>query len=133
MMVSKCQCEIARDKAGVVFLCGYGRLEVHLGFRIPDHLRVTIKIISMRMTMPKLTGVANNSSVLNKMKILQLVRHPCLINLEGVIDNANFLYIVLQFAQGGEVFDKIINKTKLNEDETVLYLYQIISAIQYLQ
>ena len=26
MMVSKCQCEIARDKAGVVFLCGYGRL-----------------------------------------------------------------------------------------------------------
>ena len=67
------------------------------------------------------------------MKILQLVRHPCLINLEGVIDNANFLYIVLQFAQGGEVFDKIINKTKLNEDETMLYFYQIISAIQYLQ
>ena len=60
MMVSKCQCEIARDKAGVVFLCGYGRLEVHLGFRIPDHLRVTIKIISMRMAIPKLTGVANN-------------------------------------------------------------------------
>ena len=132
-MVSKCQCEIVRDKAEVVFLHVYGRLEVHLGLGISDHLRVTIKIISMRMTMPKLTGVANNSSVLNKMKILQLVRHPCLINLDGVIDNANLLYIVLQFAQGGEVFDKIINKTKPSEDETTLYFYQTISAIQYLQ
>ena len=52
----------------------------------------------MRMTMPKLTGVANNSSVLNKMKTLQLVIYPCLINLEGVINTANFHYIVLQFS-----------------------------------
>ena len=43
------------------------------------------------------------------------------------------LTIVLQFAEGGEIFHKINNKTKLNEDETTLYFYQLISAIQYLQ
>jgi len=106
--------------------------EVRLGFRIPDIRRVAIKIISKRIPSPTLTGFTNSSSVLNEVKILQSVNHPCLINLEDVIDTTNFLYIVLEFAEGGELFDKIIDKTKFNEDEAKLHFYQMVSAIQYL-
>ena len=70
--------------------------------------------------------------VLNEVNILQSVSHPYLINLEGIINTTNFLYMVLGFAEDIELFDKIIDKTKLNKDKSRLHFYQMVSAIQYL-
>jgi serine/threonine-protein kinase Chk2 len=70
--------------------------------------------------------------VLNEVRILQSVNHPCIINLEDVIDTPNFLFIVLELAEGRELFDKIIERTKLNEAEAKLHFFQIASAIKYL-
>ena len=61
--------------------------------------------------------------VLNEVNILQSVSHPYLINLEGVINTTNFLYIVLEFAEDIELFDNIIDKTKLKKDKTKLHFY----------
>ena len=49
-----------------------------------------------------------------------------------VIDTPDYLYIVLELAEGGELFDKIIEKTRFNETEAKLHFYQMASAIQYL-
>ena len=104
--------------------------EVRLGFRIPDLHRVAIKVICKRTT----NTVNPNSStmVMNEVRILQSVSHPCVINLEDVIDTPDYLFIVLELAEGGELFDKIIERTKLNEAEAKLHFYQIASAIKYL-
>ena len=56
----------------------------------------------------------STSKVLKKVPIFQLVNHPCIINLEDVIDMPNFLFIVLELAKGGELLHKIIDETKLN-------------------
>ena len=72
------------------------------------------------------------SRVLNEVRILQSVSHPCVIDLEDVIDTPDYLYIVLELAEGGELFDKIIERTRLNETEAKLHFYQIASAIKYL-
>ena len=70
--------------------------------------------------------------MLNEVKILQSVSHPNVINLEDVIDTKDYLFIVLELAEGGELFEKIIEKTRLNESEAKLHFYQMASAIQYL-
>jgi len=104
--------------------------EVRLGFRIPDLHRVAIKIICKRTNSTISTKEA--SQVLNEVRILQSVSHPCVINLEDVIDTPDYLFIVLELAEGGELFDKIIERTKLNEVEAKLHFYQIAAAIKYL-
>jgi len=104
--------------------------EVRLGFRIPDLHRVAIKIICKRTNSTISSKEA--SQVLNEVKILQSVSHPCVINLEDVIDTQDFLFIVLELAEGGELFDKIIERTKMNEVEAKLHFFQIASAIKYL-
>ena len=54
-------------------------------------------------------------TVLNEVRILKSECHPCIINLKNVIDKPNFLFIVMDLAEEGEHFYKIIEKTKLNE------------------
>ena len=49
-----------------------------------------------------------------------------------MINTPNFLFIVLDTAEGGELFDKIIEKTKLKEAEAKLHFFKIASAIKYL-
>ena len=82
---------------------------------MPDLHRVAIQIFCKRTTITTFNAGNSSSNVLNKGWILQSVNHPCIINLENVIDMLNFLFIVLELAEGGELFDKIIKKTKLNE------------------
>ena len=77
-------------------------------------------------------GGNSSSNVLNKVRILQLVNLPCIISLEDVIDTPNFLFIVLELPEGGELFDKIIKKTKLKEAKAKLHFFQIVLAIKYI-
>ena len=109
--------------------------KIRLGFRVPDPHRVAIKIICKRTTITTITtfNAGNSSSnMLNEVRILQSVNHPCIINLEDVIDTRNFLFIVLELAESRELFDKIIEKTKMNKAEAKLHFFQIASAIKYL-
>ena len=74
---------------------------------------------------PPLTAAKSSSNALSKIWILQPVNHICIINLEDVINTPNFLFIVLKLAEGGELFDKIIKKTKLNEADAKLRFFLI--------
>ena len=84
------------------------------------------------MRVSPFNGGHSSSNVLNKVRILQLVNHLCIINLEDVIDMPDFLFIVHELAEGGELFYKIIKKTKLNEVEAQLNFFQMALAIKYL-
>ena len=56
--------------------------------------------------------------------------HPCVIILEDLIDTKDFLFIVLELAEGGELFNKIIERTKMNEVEAKLHFFQIALDIK---
>ena len=61
--------------------------------------------------------------VLNEVNILYSLSHYYLIKLEGVIKTTTLLHIVLAFAEDIQLFDKIIDQTKLNKDKTKLDFY----------
>ena len=42
------------------------------------------------------------------------------MNLEDVMDPTNFLFILLELAEAGELFDKVIKKMKLKKAEAKL-------------
>ena len=70
--------------------------------------------------------------MLNKVRILQSMNHQCIIDLDDVIETLNFLFIVLELAEGQELFYKIIEITKLNKAKARLNFFQNASAIKYL-
>ena len=46
--------------------------------------------------------------------------------------DAKYFYIVSELCTGGELFDRIIEKTKFSEMDAVCIMNQILSALSYL-
>ncbi|WOK99507.1 CBL-interacting protein kinase 23-like isoform X1 [Canna indica] len=62
---------------------------------------------------------------------MKLVRHPNVIEMYEVMASKTKIYIVLEFVDGGELFDKIARNGKLKEDEARKYFQQLINAVDY--
>lgn len=64
--------------------------------------------------------------------IMKLILHPNIMALYDVWENKNDLYLILEYIEGGELFDYLIRRGKLAEREAVAYFRQIIDGIHYL-
>ncbi|CAK9014363.1 Myosin light chain kinase A (MLCK-A) [Durusdinium trenchii] len=64
--------------------------------------------------------------------VLKLVHHPNIISMQDVFESLNHIYIVLEFVQGGELFDRIVGRARLTEEETYPLIKQLSQAVYYL-
>ncbi|KAG7664361.1 HSL1 [[Candida] subhashii] len=64
--------------------------------------------------------------------IMKLISHPNIMGLYDVWENKNDLYLILEYVEGGELFDYLIKRGKLQEFEAINYFKQIINGINYL-
>ncbi|CDO96033.1 unnamed protein product [Kluyveromyces dobzhanskii CBS 2104] len=63
--------------------------------------------------------------------IMKLISHPNVMGLYEVWENKSELYLVLEYVEGGELFDYLVSKGKLPESEAIHYFKQIIQAVAY--
>ncbi|ODQ81814.1 hypothetical protein BABINDRAFT_160052 [Babjeviella inositovora NRRL Y-12698] len=63
--------------------------------------------------------------------IMKLISHPNIMGLFDVWENRGELYLVLEYIEGGELFDYLIKKGKLDEREAARYFRQIIDGVDY--
>ena len=54
------------------------------------------------------------------------------MKLIDLIESQDKIYMVMELAEGGELFDRITAKLKLTEGITKLFFYQLLHAIEYL-
>lgn len=64
--------------------------------------------------------------------IMKLISHPNIMGLYDVWENKNDLYLILEYIEGGELFDYLIKRGRLLEVEAINYFRQIIHGIGYL-
>jgi 5'-AMP-activated protein kinase catalytic alpha subunit len=64
--------------------------------------------------------------------ILKQLRHNNIIQIYQIIQTRSNLYLIMEFASGGELYKQIRLKKKLSEIEACEFFHQIISAIDYL-
>ncbi|KAK6201290.1 uncharacterized protein RJT21DRAFT_34266 [Scheffersomyces amazonensis] len=64
--------------------------------------------------------------------IMKLISHPNIMGLYDVWENKNDLYLILEYIEGGELFDYLIKRGRLQEFEAINYFKQIINGIGYL-
>ncbi|PKA57385.1 Serine/threonine-protein kinase SAPK10 [Apostasia shenzhenica] len=59
------------------------------------------------------------------------LRHPNIIRFKEVILTPTHLAIVMEYASGGELFERICNAGKFSEDEARFFFQQLISGVSY--
>uniref|UniRef100_A0A0E0CUI4 non-specific serine/threonine protein kinase n=1 Tax=Oryza meridionalis TaxID=40149 RepID=A0A0E0CUI4_9ORYZ len=62
---------------------------------------------------------------------MKLIKHPNVVQLHEVMASKSKIYMVLEYVDGGELFDKIVNSGRLGEDEARRYFHQLINAVDY--
>ncbi|WKY09390.1 hypothetical protein Q1695_002057 [Nippostrongylus brasiliensis] len=88
---------------------------------------VAIKIIDKTALNP-----SSLQKLFREVKIMKQLDHPNIVKLYQVMENEQTLYLVLEYASGGEVFDYLVAHGRMKEKEARVKFRQIVSAVQYL-
>ncbi|GJM92713.1 hypothetical protein PR202_ga09206 [Eleusine coracana subsp. coracana] len=75
--------------------------------------------------------VGLTEQIKREISIMRLVKHPNVLQLFEVMASKSKIYFVLEYAKGGELFNKIAKGGKLSEDSARRYFHQLISAVDY--
>lgn len=70
--------------------------------------------------------------VTREIHILKQVRHPHVVQLYDIIETKTQLFLITEYVAKGELFDYIVSKQKLSEEEACKFFQEIISGIEYL-
>ncbi|CAL1404441.1 unnamed protein product [Linum trigynum] len=70
------------------------------------------------------------SQVKREIAIMKHGRHPYVIRMHEVMASKTRIYIVMEYAAGGELFDKLV-KGKLREVAARKYFQQLVSAVDF--
>lgn len=105
--------------------CG-GFAKVKLGTHIVTGEKVAIKIMEKAALGQDLPRAKLE---INAMKNLL---HQNICKLYQVIETEDYYFIIMEYCSGGELFDHIVEKSRLTESEARKFFRQIISAVAYL-
>lgn len=63
--------------------------------------------------------------------IMKILKHDHVVELREVLQSSKHIYIVLELVTGGELFDRIVEAERFNEDVARKFFQQLINGIQY--
>ncbi|XP_009473739.1 PREDICTED: myosin light chain kinase family member 4 [Nipponia nippon] len=108
-------------------ILGGGRFgQVHKCEEKATGLKLAAKIIKAR-------GPKQKDEVKNEISVMNQLNHVNLIQLYDAFESKNDIVLVMEYVEGGELFDRIIDENcNLTEMDTILFIKQICEGIQYM-
>lgn len=100
--------------------------KVKLAYHVTTGQKVALKIINKKV----LAKSDMQGRIEREISYLRLLRHPHIIKLYDVIKSKDEIIMVIEYA-GNELFDYIVQRDKMSEDEARRFFQQIISAVEY--
>ncbi|KAI9098802.1 kinase-like domain-containing protein [Phlyctochytrium arcticum] len=88
--------------------------------------KVALKIINRR----RIANMDMVGRVKREIQYLKLLRHPHIIKLYEVITTPTDIIMVMEYA-GGELFNYIVNRGRMSEDDARRFFQQILCAVEY--
>ncbi|KAF9930219.1 Serine/threonine-protein kinase brsk1 [Linnemannia zychae] len=101
---------------------------VKLGRHRKTNEKVAVKIISKASLANK---AAVNRGIEREIAIMKLINHPHVIRLYDVYETEKELFLVMEFVAGGELFEYLVNKGRLEEGEALRFFQQIIVGLAF--
>ena len=107
--------------------CGtFGK--VKLGIHLPTQEKVAVKILEKS----KMKEKDDLIRLEREFEMLAKFNHPNLIMVTEIFESENNYYTVMDYCDGGELFNYIVKNKYLSEEESSFFYYQLISGLEYI-
>ena len=67
-----------------------------------------------------------------EISMVKIVNHLNIAQIYEVKEDKDKYYIMMEYCENGELFNLILEKRKLNEEESAYYYFQIINGLEYI-
>jgi serine/threonine-protein kinase SIK3 len=102
--------------------------KVHLGVSALCNKKVAIKLYEKA----KIKTRSSSERIFTEIGILRRMNHRNIVNFIEIFQNPKYIFIVLEYANGGDLLNYLKTKGKFKEHEYRKILQQIIDALEYI-
>lgn len=99
-----------------------------MGTHLLTEEKVAVKILEK----DRIADAADAERVQREIKILKLLRHPVVVQLYEIIESEKELFLIMEYARGGELFEHIVSHKRVREKDAARFMLQILSGVEYL-
>ena len=102
--------------------------QVKLGIHKESGKQVAIKIINK-----KYVEDMEFEQIKSEIDILKIAKHPNIIKLYDVFENEKYIYIIMEYCQGGDLFSYIEKRDfKIKEERAAEIIHKLCTAVYFL-
>ena len=100
--------------------------------KLGEHKKTKEKVAIKIMQKNKILSKDDLIRIEREIEILKRLNHPNVIKIHKIYDDEKKFYIIMEFCENGELFNRIVEKKYLTEDEAALFYYQLINGLEYI-
>ncbi|OWB60404.1 kinase activity protein [[Candida] boidinii] len=93
--------------------------------------KVAIKIISKKL-LEKNKDENNKESIIDEINLLKQLNNKNIVKFIDSFESKDSYYIITELATGGELFDRIVEKTVFTETDATNIIHQLLNGVNYL-
>ena len=102
--------------------------KVKLAKHLKTGEKVGIKIIKKELFYDK---PSLRIKVQREISVMKLMFHPHVIKIFDVLEDSKYLFLIIEYACKGELFNFLVQKRKISNREALCFFQQIISGLEY--
>ena len=102
--------------------------KVKLGIYLPKNRKVAIKILEKN----KLKEEDDIIRLKREFEMLSKFNHPNLITVSEIFETKHAYFTVMEYCEGGELFNYIVENQYLSEEKSAFFYYQLINGLEYI-
>jgi len=91
--------------------------------RVGTHTLTDEKVAVKILEKDKIVDVNDVERVAREIHILKILRHPVVVQLYEIIETEKELYLIMEYARGGELFDYIVSHKRVREKEAARFMH----------
>ena len=102
--------------------------KVKLGIYLPRNKKVAIKILEKNRIMEEDDMIR----LKREFEMLSQFNHPNVITVSEIFESNKEFFTVMEFCEGGELFNYIVANKRLSEEKSAFFYYQLINGLEYI-
>ncbi|KXN86595.1 Serine/threonine-protein kinase HSL1 [Leucoagaricus sp. SymC.cos] len=120
---------IGRGCSGRVRIARHSKTGQYAAIKIISKSSLTASHVSLNRLAEEVER--EKLAVEREIVVMKLIDHPNIMHLYDVWETSSHLYLILEYIQGGELFEHLCKHGPLSITETLKYFHQIIGAVDY--